>query len=229
MRAEQTQKQIYLESFLNENSLKQQARQNSLQLNKEGISVSSAEAQIIKLFAAMIKPQKIVEIGALTGLSALYLAESFFELSLPSTVQHFQLWTLEKDSRHAQLASEVLQKYQSQQPHIQTEVLQGDAKEELEKLSAQGPFCVIFIDANKAAYMDYLLWAEKNLRQGGLIIADNVFLSGAVWSSTGDSAKKFNAKQVKVMQDFNQRLMSSKDYLSALLPTEEGLIVAVKK
>lgn len=229
MRIEQTQKQIYLESFLKENSLKQLARQNSLQLNKEGISVSSAEAQIIKLFAAMIKPQKIVEIGTLTGLSALYLAESFFELSLLSKIQHFHLWTLEKDPRHAQLASEVLQKYQSQQPHLQTEVLQGDAKEELEKLSAKGPFCIIFIDANKAAYMDYLLWAEKNLRQGGLIIADNVFLSGAVWNSSDDSAKKFSAKQVKVMQDFNQRLMSSEDYLSALVPTEEGLIVAVKK
>ena len=83
----------------------------------------------------------------------------------------------------------------------------GDAVELLPTLDARGPFDLIFIDANKSGYVDYLNWAEKNVRAGGLIVGDNTFLWGALW----DAAKRDNisAAQVLAMKEFNTRLADS--------------------
>ena len=102
----------------------------------------------------------------------------------------------------------------------------GDAREELEKLNSLGPFDGVFIDGNKAAYGDYLAWAEQNLRVGGVILADNIFLSGSVWGES--TQQKFSDKQIRVMQEFNNRLSDPTKFQSAVVPTFEGLFVAIK-
>lgn len=223
---QKTAKQIYLESFVIEDHFKIHARESALELNKEGISLSSIEAQTIKLLASLVSPNKIVEIGTLTGLSALYLAEALLE---NNTLGKAELWTLEKDPIHYEKAKLVLSDFCKAHSKLKINALLGDAREELLKLQDQGPFCVVFIDANKAAYMEYFKWADQNLRPGGLIIADNVFLSGAVWGDSSEASQKFNIKQVQVMRDLNQELMTSKNYLSTLISTEEGLLAALKR
>lgn len=198
-----------------ESENKKQARKFSETLNLEGISLSSVEANILKFFVEEIKAQKIVEIGTLTGLSALYVLEGLSEKA--------QLWTLEKSEEHADLAAQALKNYiEKKQCHI----LVGDAREELQKLSSQGPFDLVFIDGNKAAYLDYFNWAVANLNVGGIIIADNVFLSGAVWGD--QTAQKFNDKQVKTLQEMNKLAYEDKKLRSILIPTEEGLLVCKK-
>ena len=102
-------------------------------------------------------------------------------------------------------------------------MLEGAAEDSLKTLSAKGPFDGIFIDANKGAYLDYLLWAEKNLRPGSLVMADNVFLRGGVW---GDTSSSFSAAQIKVVREFNARLADRRKYESVMIPTSEGLFVA---
>lgn len=106
------------------------------------------------------------------------------------------------------------------------EFVLGDAREELKKLEALGPFDGIFIDGNKAAYMDYLEWAEKNIKTGGLILADNVFLNGSVW---GEASARFSEKQIRIMQEFNKRLADPDKFVSVIAPTFEGLYIAIKK
>ena len=198
-----------------ESENKKQARKFSETLNLEGISLSSVEANILKFFVEEIKALKIVEIGTLTGLSALYVLEGLSEKA--------QLWTLEKSEEHADLAAQALKNYiEKKQCHI----LVGDAREELQKLSSQGPFDLVFIDGNKAAYLDYFNWAVANLNVGGIIIADNVFLSGAVWGD--QAAQKFNDKQVKTLQEMNKLAYEDKKLRSILIPTEEGLLVCKK-
>lgn len=211
-------KEEYLNSlFANESENKKLSRQFAEELGLARISVSAPEAKLISLLVKLHGCRKFVEIGTLTGLSAQYIFES-----LPDGGE---LWTLEKDPAHGEKSAAAFANLDQSKKKIH--LVMGDAREELEKLSAQGPFDGVFIDGNKAAYMDYLLWAEKNIRSGGLILADNVFLSGSVWGDR--SAQKFSDKQVRILQEVNQRLADPNLYEGVIVPTFEGLYVAIKK
>ena len=211
-------KDVYLESLTpSEEGTKKLSRTYAEELGLARISVSPAEAQLVKTLIRIHGCKKFVEIGTLTGLSAQYIFEALPEGG--------ELWTLEKDPKHGEKSQDVFSKLDQSKKRIH--LVMGDAREELVKLEAQGPFDGVFIDGNKAAYGDYLAWAEKNLRSGGLILADNVFLSGSVWGD--ETSQRFSEKQTRVMQEFNKRLADPQVFDSAVVPTLEGLYVAVKK
>ncbi len=206
----------YIENLVGaESTLQIKARENSEILGCAGISLSQTEARILQFFAVSNNAKKIVEIGTLTGLSALYLLEN----SQDETC----LWTLEKSPEHAALAVKVLQKFIDQK---RCHILVGDARQTLVDLTAVGPFDCIFIDGNKAAYLDYFNWALENTQVGGTIVVDNIFLSGAIWGA--EVAQKFNEKQVAAVQKMNQLAFQTANLKSMIIPTEEGLLVCKK-
>lgn len=206
----------YIENLsVNENQNQQKARENSEKLGLGGISLSKAEAQILQFQLLNTNAKKVVEIGTLTGLSALYILEALPEEAC--------LWTLEKSPQHAQMAEEVLAEEINKG---RCKIIVGDAKENLKELSKAGPFDAVFIDGNKAAYLDYFNWALDNTSVGALIVADNVFLAGAVWGD--QSAQKFNEKQVRVVNEMNQLAFKNINLKSVILPTEEGLLICKK-
>jgi predicted O-methyltransferase YrrM len=192
------------------------SRKLAEQLGLEGISVSHTEAHLMGFLAALIKPKKIVEIGTLTGLSCQYFIQSLQQDGI--------VYTLEKSTEHIALSSQALKPWIDRGQCV---IVPGDAREELPKLSAQGPFDVIFIDGNKAAYKDYWMWAKANVRSGGLILIDNVFLAGAVWGDT--TKQKFSDKQIQTVKDMTADVFSEKNFNASFVPTEEGLILAVRK
>lgn len=209
-------KEKYIQSLMStESDLKQRSRSESDRLQLSRISLSQNEGSLLRLLVALHRGQKYVEIGTLTGLSAQYIAEVLSSGD--------ELWTLEKSPEHAQSSRETLAKISNCRVHV----IEGDAVLTLEELASSGPFDGVFIDGNKAAYGKYLDWAERNLASRGLIVADNVFLSGAVWGQA--TTQKFSEKQIKVMQEFNSRLFDSSKYITALVPTEEGLLVALRR
>ena len=133
------------------------------------------------------------------------------------------MWTLEKSTEHAGLANEVLR------PYIEAgrcRIIVGDAQQKLREISSDGPFDAVFIDGNKAAYLDYFNWALENVRGGGLIVADNVFLAGAVWGD--QTQQKFNEKQVQAVNKMNELAFTNKNLQSMMIPTEEGLLICKK-
>ena len=206
----------YIENLIGaESEVKQSARQEAQNLGLDQISLSSVEASILNFFVDQSVAQKIVEIGTLTGLSALYLLEN--------SKSESKLWTLEKSPEHATAAARVLSHYIQ---NGQCEIVVGDAREKLETISDSGPFDLVFIDGNKAAYFDYFQWALKNVKAGGVIAVDNVFLAGAVWGD--QTQQKFNDKQVGAVQKLNQQAFQSKNLKSILIPTEEGLLICKK-
>ncbi len=207
----------YIESVLPaESDLKKQARLASTELGLSAISVSQTEAHLIQFLAAAVKPKKMIEIGTLTGLSAVY----FLELLPP----YGKLWTFEKSPLHVEKSKQTLQKYILSG---QCEIVEGDALLNLPKISDQGPFDCIFIDGNKAAYYDYYKWAEKNISDGGMIIIDNVFLAGAVWGD--QTLQKFNDKQISGMKKMTAEIFAASDFMSTFVPTTEGLLILRKK
>ena len=217
MRKEKEASYSYIESIIApESSLKLKARELSQELGLEGISISATEARIIQFLVQQKPRHKIVEIGTLTGLSALYFLEVL--------ASGGKLWTLEKSEIHADKARDVLADFINQGL---CQIVLGDAREKLLELSAEGPFDAIFIDGNKAAYMDYWNWAQQNIAKGGLILVDNIFLSGHVWGDT--SSQKFSEKQVRIVDGLNRFVSQNESFNSVIIPTTEGLLVAVKK
>lgn len=203
------------------NALIEKCRQAALGLGLQQISLGDLELQILRTILCLHRPKKFIEIGALTGASGVAILSA-----LPNSAQ---FWTFEKEPIHAGLALPFLQQA-AEEKNQKVEILIGDARLRLAEIEGQGPFDGIFIDGNKAAYGDYLAWAEKNVRQGGLIIADNVFLGGAVFETEelAVGKKKFSENQIQVMRSFNLRLSDPTLFESCLLPTEEGLSIAIK-
>jgi predicted O-methyltransferase YrrM len=135
------------------------------------ISVSPTQGKLLNLLALSQRARRILEIGTLGGYSTIWLARA-----LP---RDGHLITLEADTRHAEVARENLALAGLAGL---TEVRVGRAQETLPHLvwAGAGPFDLIFIDADKPGYPDYLRWSLDLARPGTLIIADNVVRDGAV-------------------------------------------------
>ena len=192
-----------------------QARTDSDELGHTGMSLSSLEGRMLASFVRMRGCKKFVEIGTLTGYSALWIL---------SAMPGGSFYALEREPKHFAVAQKNLGAWNGE---TSVQVLLGDALENLEKISSHRPFDGVFIDADKSSYCKYLDWAEKNVSAGGLIIADNTLLDGMVL----DPQKKtvFSKKQVEVLREFNQRLADAGKYNSMILPTFAGMTVAIKK
>ena len=140
------------------------------------IQLGPAEGRLLYLLLTLIRAHKVVEIGTLAGYSALWMARA-----LPPGGH---LWTIEADPRHAGIAAEVIGEAGLGD---RVTVLEGDAAEVLPKLSDSGPFCAVFLDADKARYDVYGRWATENLRTGGLLIGDNAYLFGRLLEDSEDA------------------------------------------
>ena len=153
------------------------------------IAVSPNEGKLLELLARLQGARAILEIGTLGGYSAICLARA-----LPPDGR---LITLEANPGHVQVARSNIE--HAGLAHV-VDVRLGRALETLPRLVAEGrgPFDVVFIDADKAGYPDYLMWALELSRPGTLIIADNVVRDGAVADAdNGDpdvqGIRRFNA------------------------------------
>jgi predicted O-methyltransferase YrrM len=135
------------------------------------IHVSPNQGKLLFLLARIQGAGAILEIGTLGGYSTIWLARA-----LPAGGR---LITLESDPKHAQVARANIARADLAGV---VELRLGLALDTLPQLAAEGrgPFDLIFIDADKPSYPDYLTWALRLTRRGGLIIADNVVRRGAV-------------------------------------------------
>jgi predicted O-methyltransferase YrrM len=152
------------------------------------IQVAPTEGKFLNLIAQAIGARSILEIGTLGGYSTIWLARALGPDG--------RLVTLELVPKHAEVArsniagaglSDVV------------EVVVGAATDSLSRLveGDRGPFDLIFIDADKTGYPDYLEWALKLSRPGTVIVADNVIRDGEVIDPTSDdpnvqAVRRFN-------------------------------------
>jgi predicted O-methyltransferase YrrM len=137
-------------------------------------NVSPTQGKLLMLLARLQGARSILEIGTLGGYSTIWLARGL--------CADGRLITLEVDPGYAEIARANIARC-GLADVVQLHV--GPALETLPRLAAEGrgPFDLIFIDADKASYADYLTWALELSRRGSLIIADNVVRNGAVVDS----------------------------------------------
>lgn len=177
----------------------------------DSIYIYPEEGKLLQLLIKLSKVKTIVEIGTLSGYSANWMVDALPEDGF--------IYTFEHDPKRADLA-------QSNITDSRIKLIRGNALKMLPEIESQGPFDMVFIDANKNDYSNYLTWSEKNIKKGGIITADNTLLFNTVWDK--NSTERVSPAGVKSMQEFNLRLADSTKYTSLLLPTEEGFSIAIK-
>lgn len=153
------------------------------------ISVSANQGKFLQVMARTCNAKKILEIGTLAGYSTIWMARA-----LPAGGK---LISLEFEPLHAKVARENIEKAGLSNV---VDIRVGNAIELLPQILAdnEGPFDMIFIDADKTPYKEYFEWSLKLSRPGTLIVADNVIREGKVMdpNSTDEmvqGARRFNA------------------------------------
>ena len=177
------------------------------------MQISEHEARLLQFLVQQSKAKKIVEIGTLYAYSTYHLAQALKEEG--------KVWTLDQNKLRHEKSQNILK---DSSLINKIEWVTGSAKEGLKSIEKEAPFDMIFIDADKGAYGYYLNWAETHLKKGGLLVADNTFLWGAVYGEKTETAPE----TIEVMKKFNKRLSNSSAWDGALIPTEEGMTVGIK-
>jgi predicted O-methyltransferase YrrM len=167
------------------------------------ISVSATQGKLLHLVARVQGARKILEIGTLGGYSTIWLARA-----LPADGQ---LISLELDLKHAEVARGNLDRAGVKNAEIRL----GPAADSLQKLISEkgGPFDLIFIDADKQGYSEYLKLSLKLARRGTLIIADNVVRKGEV------TDPKSTDESVQGIRKFNEVLAAEKHVSTTAIQT----------
>ncbi len=129
-----------------------------------------------------------------------------------------KLYTLEKSSKHAAVARATFDRASLNR---KVELMEGDALTSLSQLSPRNPFDMVFIDADRSHYQDYLKWAADNLRPGGMVAAHNAFRSGRVLAPENDDDR--------FVADFNAALAADKRFETFIFGIGDGLAVGVRK
>ena len=178
------------------------------------IQVSPNEAMLLQLLAEMVGARRILEVGTLGGYSAIH-----FGRALP---EGGELVSLEIDERHAEVARENVDRAGLAD---KVEIRVGDARRLLARIAenGEGPFDVVFIDADKEGYPEYLEWALRLTRPGSLILGDNTIRGGTVLNPEDGSARATG--------EFNERIARDPRLSAILLPILreriDGLTIAL--
>ena len=156
------------------------------------IQVSPNEGKLLRLLAEVVGARRVLEIGTLGGYSAIH-----FGRALP---EDGMLISLEIDEHHAEVARENVERADLSE---KVEIRVGDARELLAQLgeNGEGPFDLVFIDADKGGYPEYLEWAIRLSRPGSLILGDNTVLGGTIIDPQDESTRAIHAFNDKIARD----------------------------
>lgn len=178
------------------------------------INVSASEGKLLHMIALMHGAKRILEIGTLGGYSGTWLARALPEGG--------KLVSLELDPHHAEVAQANLDRAGLTD---KVEIRVGPASETLSKMIADGEplFDLVFIDADKDGYVDYLGKAFGLTREGGLILGDNT-LPDSIFSETETSGTK----------RYNEAVAAHPHLISTLIPVLrsqgiDGLTISIKR
>ena len=167
------------------------------------------QGRFLSWIRQLIKPKRILELGTFTGYSALCLAEGL--------QPEGRLITIERDETVLNTARDFFNRSVYANRIIS---LSGNIQDHL--IQQQGPFDLIFMDADKKAYRAYAEALIPLLKSGGLFISDNVLWKERVVSSQPDAI-------AQSMIDYNAFLNSHPQLKVFILNMRDGLSLAQKK
>lgn len=195
--------------------LRQITRSTHLEVINPRMLSGHVQGRVLSMLSQMIQPRRILELGTFTGYSALCLAEGLTSDGTLITIEHND--EMEDAIRRNLSLSPIGEKIQ---------LFIGDAKEYLSSLNTSEtlPFDLVFIDADKKEYSDYLHLVLPFVRTGGWILADNTLWDGHIIDPAYDKDR-----QTIALREFNDLVAHHPRLDKVILPLRDGItIIRVK-
>ena len=168
----------------------------------------SLQGRFLSVLSKIIRPKKILEIGTYTGYATLCLSEGLSHDG--------QIDTLDKNEELVDFQRKYFDRsgFGGQiKQHL------GNAIDIIPKLASG--YDLVFIDADKNNYINYLELVLPKMNSGGVIISDNVLWSGKVIKEA-----EVNDKDTQVLQEYNKLLANDPRVESVFLPLRDGLTIS---
>jgi caffeoyl-CoA O-methyltransferase len=165
------------------------------------------QGRFLSLISRMLAPRVVVDIGTYTGYSAMCMAEGL----AAGGVVH----TIDINMDLAPLVERYLRK-----AGLHDRVLQHLAPAHTVLPDLDGPFDLVFIDADKNNYSNYFDLVIDKMRPGGMIIADNVLWSGRVLETSQD-------EETHALAEYARKVKADRRVENILLPLRDGLLLSL--
>ena len=166
------------------------------------------QGRVLSMISKLVQPGLILEIGTYTGYSAICLAEG---LKSDGTLITIDI--------NEELEDRVRKYFENAGLSSKIQYRIGDATKIISTL--QGPFDLVFIDADKENYSRYYDMVIDKVRPGGIILADNVLWSGKVLQTKQD-------KDTRAIVEFNKKIHQDARVENVLLPIRDGILMIRK-
>lgn len=203
--------QEYAEKFSSpEDALLKEINDFTMQHHPEAQMLSGhLQGKVLEMISCMIRPRRILEIGTFTGYSALCLAKGL--------TSDGQLHTIELRAADAERARAYFDRSAFSDQII---LHQGQALDVMAGLKET--WDLVFIDADKPAYIDYFNLVLPHVRKNGFILADNIFFHGQVLEA------EVKGKSAIGIQAFNEFIKGRTDIEKVVLTVRDGLYLVRK-
>ncbi|MGM5630317.1 O-methyltransferase [Apibacter raozihei] len=204
-----------LESYIEQNMDEEPAllrllRRETYQKTTQPHMISGIlQGRILSILSKIISPKLIVEVGTFTGYSTLCLAEGLRKDG--------EIITIDKNKETSYLPK----KYFKQSEYVnQIKFIEDDALNALRGIKTA--INLVFLDADKERYSDYVDLIKPLLSSGGVILADNILWKGKVASDANDN-------KTESIRAFNKKINEDKDWEVVILPVRDGISIIRKK
>lgn len=200
----------YAEDFITPHPVIEQAQRRGEELGASPVGTGAGAT--LRLLAAAVQARHVVEVGTGAGSSGLWLLQGMPRDGI--------LTSIDTEAEHQRAAKEAYAA--AGIPAQRTRVIRGDAAAVLSRLT-DGAYDMVVVDADKESYPVYVTQAIRLLREGGVLVIDNMLWHDKV---ADPSARD---ETTTLLRDLGKDLRDDERLLPALLPVGDGLFVAVRR
>ncbi len=190
--------------------LAQLNRQTHLEMINPGMLSGHYQGKLLEMLSFMIRPSQILEVGTFTAYSSICMAKGLTRNGI--------LHTIDINDEIRDFAKYFIFKSGMEE---KIDMHTGNALDIIPSLN--GPFDLVFIDADKSEYNKYYKLVLPKVRSGGFIIADNV-----LWDNKVYQPEYNNDKNTLCIKEFNKMIQQDERVENMILPIRDGLMIIRK-
>ena len=164
----------------------------------------------LSIISKIINPKNVLEIGTYSGYSTLCIAEGLGDNGI--------IHTIDKNEELLEIQNKY---FENSGYRNQIKQYTGNALQIIPKIKVN--FDMIFLDADKENYSNYLDIVTPKLNKGGILLTDNVLWHGKVLKSS-----ETHDETTKLIDKFNKKLALDSNFKSVMLPIRDGISVSIK-